>query len=66
MLTYFISYAHSNAATFGHGNLAMQPPRPIQSMDDVNAITAWLRDTHRIDNPVVLSFCPLGEQEAQR
>lgn len=55
MIRYFVSYTMQNAHSFGSGNCELHLTRPIESMTDVNDVTALLRN-NGISNPVVMSF----------
>ncbi|GAA1879651.1 hypothetical protein [Asanoa iriomotensis] len=55
---YFVSYMYQAGAGLGVGNCEVTWPKPITSMTDVRELTAFL-DRQGLNNPTVLSFCPL-------
>jgi hypothetical protein len=56
MIRYFISYSIQTSNSFGTANGEIPLTRPIRSLDDIQALTAVLRE-RGVSNPVILSFC---------
>jgi hypothetical protein len=60
---YFVSYSHSSALGYGHGNVEINTNQPIATVETIRAIEKWLKEEASIPQPVVLNYVLLRTEE---
>lgn len=59
MHKYLVGYMHARGPEMSYGNIVVTVANPVQSLNDIDEITAYLRDTKRLSNLTVMGLFKL-------
>jgi hypothetical protein len=63
-ITYFVSFMYTNRIGLANGSMEIRMPRPIGSMDDVQAVARYLTG-QGFTNPSVVAFSRFDGEPAE-